>query len=467
MQKVQKAKNFAKSLHTKDSRLSGENVYDHTLRVHNKLKDSGVTDDNILIAALLHQALTYSTEVEKEILKEFGEDVTNIVRGYNALSEKKVAHEGTQGINEKYIIQTYLNLAKDLRVLLIRLADKADNIETAFALTRKHRKQVAERAFYVYAPITRLLGLSSLTKDLENGAFKVLYPKEYFLIETAITDRKPTIEKFFRENIPVVKDLLKEEGIKADISYRIKHIYGIYRKAKHLAGKGLKKIGKDYSGVYDIAAMRVIVDTEENCYKTEALLCELWDSIVEVRDDYIKNPKPSGYKSIHNHHIADDSLQIEVQIRTKEMHEINEYGPASHVYYKVGESLKKNLGRSDDILKELSQWKEEQLNNEGDTSLDQFTDNVYAFTPKGDIIELPKGSSVIDFAYGVHTGIGNSCVGAVVNGEIVKLDYQIRNGDQVIIKTLSSKKLPSRDWLKFAKSARTKAHIRKALRIFD
>ncbi len=465
MQKIQKAKNFTKTLHSKDFRLSGENVYEHTLRVHNKLREAGVTDENILIAALLHQAPTYSNEILKEIDKNFGKEIESIVRSYNVLSHIKVAHEGTQGINEKYIIQTYLNLAKDLRVLLIRLADKADNIETAFALTRKHRKLVAERALYVYAPITRLLGLSILTKDLENGAFKVLYPKEHFLIENAIKERKPTIDKFFKGNIPVVRDLLREQGIKADLTYRIKHVYGIHRKAKHLANKELKKIGKDYSGVYDIAAMRVIVDTEENCYKAEALLCELWDHVVEVRDDYIKNPKPSGYRSIHNHHIVDNDMQIEIQIRTKEMHEINEYGPASHFYYKVGENLKKNLSKNPDWLKELANWREAQTKDEKDNSLEHFSDRVFAFTPKGDIIQLPKGATIIDFAYEVHTGVGNSCIGAAVNGEIEKLDYQIQNGDQIEIRTLSSKKKPSRDWLDFAKTSKARAHIRKTLRL--
>lgn len=463
--KVAKAKKFARDLHKDHIRLSGEPVYEHTIRTYEKLKKLGVNDETILVSAILHQSLSFSDEVKPSIEEEFGKEVLEIVENYKRLSNISVSHEGSQGVNEKYILQTYLNLAKDLKVLLIRLADKVDNIDTAFALSRKQQKKVAEKALYVYSPIARLLGLMQFSDALENGAFKVLYPKEYYRVEKMREEKRPEIEKFFKENIPAIKDLLKESGVNTEISFRLKGIYSIYKKAIYISTKNKGKVTKDYEGIYDLVAMRIITDTVEGCYKTEAVIDELWEPITDERDDYIKNPKPNGYKSIHNLHKAEKDLIVEVQIRTKEMHDYNEYGPASHLYYKVGKDLAKSLETDPDTLKKLKNWQDERQENEETDYLKQFRDDVYVFTPKGDIIKLPKGATPVDFAYEIHTKIGNSCVGAVVNGEIKKLDYQLHNGDQVEIKTLSNKKKPSSDWLEFVKSSKAKHDIRKELKL--
>ena len=459
--KIQKAKAFARDLHKDHSRLTGENVFRHVSRVHNHLRDAGVQDEDILIASLLHQSLTFSKEIEPLVKKEFGEEVWNIINAYHKLSDASISFESAKGVNEKYIIQTYLNLADDLRILLVRLADKVDNIQTAFALEPDHRKRVAEKALYLYAPIARLLGLMQFTKALENGAFKVLQPREYYVVKLATEEKRPEIERFFSRNIPAIKELLKENEINASISHRTKHLYSIYRKAleKEQSGK--------YADVLDIAAMRVLVPTDQDCYKTEALISEIWDALPEFRDDYIKNPKASGYKSIHNQYMAEKNVQLEVQIRTHEMHEYNEYGPASHVFYKIGSSLKDNLAKNPNWLKELTNWKDVVRYNKamGDLRLLDNTKNVYAFTPKGDIIRLPEGSTPVDFAYAIHTNVGHACMGAIINGHIAKLDQKIQNGDQIEIKTLASKKKPSSDWLKFVKSPDAKMEIKRALKL--
>jgi len=207
-----------------------------------------------------------------------------------------------------------------------------------------------------------------------------------------------------------------------------------------------------------MAAMRVIVPTIQDCYKAEALISEIWEPIPEARDDYIKSPKPSGYQSIHDLHQAEKDIQVEVQIRTREMHEYNEFGPASHIFYKTGTHLKENLEKNPNWLKDLVNWNL-------DSPLSQVSKNVYAFTPKGDIMELPEGATAVDFAYAVHTNVGHRCVGALVNGEIVSLGYEIKNGDQIEVRTLSSKKKPSADWLNFVKSPRAKTEIKRALNL--
>lgn len=461
---LKKAKKLAQKIHKNESRLSGDTVVDHLFRVYDKLTNIGVEDENILVGALLHQCPTKDKSMLNQIKSNFDKDVVKIVKTYQNLSDTDIPCPNGTNINEKYIIQTYLNLAEDLRVLLIRLADKADNIKTAHALNPKKRQRVAQRAMYLYAPIARLLGLYKLTSDLENGAFKHLYPDKYFQIKKAVNKKRPFYDKFFKETTRVLKDLFEERSIDVVITYRIKHIYGIHKKAQQIMQKhdGIK-IGKDYSGVFDMAAMRIIVNTKKQCYEVEDILNQIWEQIMEVRDDYIQNPKPSGYKSLHNHYKTRNGMQIEIQIRTHKMHEENEFGTASHVFYKVGNYFKDKLKDNPNWLKELHHWQEEKQLKEADTELKQFKNTVYAFTPKGDIIELPKDATAIDFAYSIHTSIGHSCVGAIVNDEIKKLTYKIQNGDRIKIQTSSSKKKPSADWMDIAKTSRAKTAIRKKL----
>lgn len=466
--KLKTASLFAKKLYKDFTRLSGENAYEHALRVTRKLIDSNITDENVLVASLLHLAFETPNINKKELtsqLKEaFGEDILQIIQIYNELHSIKVAHEGTQGLNEKLIIQTYMNLAKDIRVLLIRLADRADNIETAYALPRELGIQVAQRSLYVYSPIARLLQLNTITKELENGGFKILYPSRFYEIEQEIKEKLPHLEEFLNKNIPVIKEILLESGINCEITYRIKHIYSIHKKSQKYISSGLAT-SKNLSEIYDISAMRIIVDTTELCYKTEDILNKLWERQDKLRDDYILSPKPSGYQSLHNVYKTEDGSFVEIQVRTHEMNELNKFGKASHLAYKLGDKFKKNMQENPNFLKDVSGWSKELETNEGITKIKHFENKVYVFTPKGDIIEIPNGGCIVDFAYGVHTKIGNSCVGGLVNGVIQKLNYVLKTGDVVEIKTSLSKRKPNHDWLKFVKSDKAKVHIRKELRI--
>lgn len=335
---VQKAKEFAIQVHEGHKRASGENYYEHTFRVAEKLKNIGITEENILTAAVLHQILDYSNVLEPEIEKRFGREVLDLVKGYKKLSDTAVAATVTQpeNLNEKYIMQAYINMASDVRTLVIRLADKIDNLETSFALSKEKRIANAQKALYFYSPLARMIGMSKMAVQLENNAFKILKPGEYARLESFMNKRLPKITKVLEETQGVVCDFLKEKKIKAKIHVRVKHMYGIYRKSNYYMSKG-KDPGKNFSNVYDIAAMRVIVDTIEQCYLTEQLLMSLLESIPEERDDYIHQPRPSGYQSLHNVFKFSKDIWAEIQIRTQEMHEQAEFGPASHLLYKIGD----------------------------------------------------------------------------------------------------------------------------------
>jgi GTP pyrophosphokinase len=466
---IEQAKQFAQKLYKDHYRISGENVYFHALRVSERLAKTGVKDEKLTIAAILHLALEIPQDNKAETIQQieelFGHEVLEVIKAYTELHITKVTHEGSHGLNDKYIVQTYINLVKDLRVLLIRLADKVDNINTAYALPRELGIVVAQKALYVYAPIARLLQLSSIYKILENGAFKILYPDKYYEIEQLLNEKMPKLQEFFAQEIPVIKDLLAENGIKADITYRIKHLYSIYKKAQKYMLKEGADANPKYSEVYDISAMRIVVDSVEDCYEVEDLMNRIWEQQDKFRDDYIKDPKQSGYQSLHNVYQTDKGDFVEVQIRTREMHEFNEFGSASHIFYKIGDKFKKNLKENPNFVKELSDWKKNQEMDESSSQIKHFESKVYAYTPKGDIIEIPAGGCVLDFAYGVHTSVGNGCIGAIVNGQMQKLTHVIKTGDTVEIKTSNTRKKPNRDWLDFVKSEKAKTHIRKELRL--
>ena len=472
MSNVQKAKEIAKQIHENHKRLSGETYADHSTRVFKKLKKHNIREESTLIAALLHHSLRYSAEVENEIKKLFGEDVLTLIKNYAAISSAKIERDSPRGFNEKYIMQTYINLSKDIRTIAIRVADKADNLEHSWALPKEKRDYNAEKALHLYSPLARIIGMSRLAVELENEAFKILHPEEYYKIERLIKRQRPKINKLFGEVKRFLGGLLEENGIKRyEIQSRIKHQYGLFRKAVHFDNCG-KEVGNEYENMYDFAALRVLVNNVEECYLVENLLKDLWDYLPEERDDYIENPRPSGYKAIHNAFEIDKDFVAEVQIKTFDMHEQSEYGLSSHLLYKIGdkdraskatEEFKKYLRENPYWFKDLNFWEIERSLSEFSPKT-PFGEMVYAFTPKGDIIELPKGATVLDFAYAIHAGLGHSCIGAFVNSGIVKLDYIVGNGDVVEIKTLKSKKKPSRDWLGIVKTKRAKAAIRKGLR---
>ncbi len=456
---LEKAKALAQKYHGDDKRESGESLYSHLDAVYQKMLLAGIDDQKILASAFTHH-LPRSVKDGIEIIKrEIDEEVGKITELYHNLSQKNVQQKNpAKNFNEHYIIQTYINLARDMRVLVLALANQCHNIETAFALPPQSRQEVAQKTLFLYAPISKMLGLPQFTNTLENESFKILNPGMYAKIAKAVEQKTARIQGFFGEAIPVIIDFLSAEGIQAEISHRIKHIYSIYRKAERYIGRGIK-VDDTLDAIYDIGAMRIITKSLEEVYKVEDILKSLWEQIPHLRDDYIQKPRPTGYRSLHNTFIVEPNLHIEVQIRTQEMHQEAEYGVCSHLFYKIGEKFKRELEKNPNWVRDLNYY-----NSYDKVVIKHFSNNVYAFTPKGDIIELPKGAKALDFAYYVHTDVGNSCVGARINGQIVKLDTLVKDGDIVEILIDRRKKYPSRDWLTLAGTKKARWEILKGLR---
>ncbi|HAZ29759.1 TPA: hypothetical protein DCY43_03400 [candidate division WWE3 bacterium] len=457
---LEKAKELAHKIHTNTTRASGDPLVDHLANVCEKLTSAGITDEIVLASAWLHHMPEAATDAANLISSQVGAEVANIVELYHNLRLVDIKKESPKHFNENYIVQTYMNLAQDMRVLVLALANQAHNIETAHALPQVKRLETAEKTLYLYAPIGKMLGISDFTKTLENEAFKILNPAEYLKIKTVIEEKTPQIKAFFEQAVSVVGQLLEESGVKAQVSYRIKHIYSTYRKAERYKDKG-DEVGEDFSSIYDLAAMRIVVDTEEQVYLVESLLSSLWDQLPHLRNDYILKPRPTGYRSLHNVFRVENNLHIEVQIRTYEMHQEAEYGVCSHLFYKIGEKFKNELANNPNWVKELNYFEAYK------PQISHFDKNVYAFTPKGDIIELPKGAKAIDFAYYVHTDIGDGCVGAKINGIMAKIDTVINDGDVVEILVDKNKKTPSRDWLSMVGTKKAKWEILKRLRLAE
>lgn len=469
--KVEQAIELARQVHSGHKRLTGESYADHTVRVFEKLKKYGILDETTLIAALLHHSLDYSNEPEAVIVRLFGGDTVELIRNFRKVAAVKVNTDTPNNLNEKYLIQAYVNMAKDIRTLIIRLADKADNLANSMFLPREKREQIANKALFVYSPLARIIGVSRLTAELENNAFKIIDPGEYLRLEKIISKKIEKSTDVVEETKRFLQSIFAENGIRVTIQHRVKHLYGLYRKAVLRRSEG-KDPGKNLSEIHDIIAMRVLVKNVADCYLVENLLKEALPFIPEEHDDYIKNPRKSGYKSLHNVFKIARGLNMEIQVKTHDMHLYNEFGPASHLLYKIGDNdrssaavdeFKKYLVESPNWFKEINYWEKERgrVDFKANTPFSKF---VYAFTPKGDIIELEKGATVLDFAYAVHTKLGHSCIGAVVNGQMVKLSQEVHDGDYVEIKTLRSKLKPSDDWLNIAKTKRAISHIKRGLK---
>lgn len=458
---LEKARRLAKKYCGGKKRTFGEDLYEHLEVVLQKLLAAGIKDEKVLAAALLHHLPERFDKPDKalEIIKaEIDEDVAKIVELYYNLSQKDLKQESPKHFNENYIVQTYINLAQDMRVLVLALANQCHNIETAFVLSPEKRRQVAEKTLFLYAPIAKMLGLSDFTKILEDESFKVVNPAMYIKIQKAVELKAAKIQDFFNEAVPIVSTFLKENGIDAEVSHRIKHIYSIYQKSEQYIGRG-KRVGKNFDLIYDIGAMRIVTQTVDEVYTAEDILKSLWEQIPHLRDDYIQKPRPNGYRSLHNTFIVEPGLHIEVQIRTREMHEEAQYGLYSHLFYKIGEKFKNELEKNPNWVKDLNYYE-----SYDKATITHFSHNVYAFTPKGDIIELPKGAKALDFAYYIHGDIGNAFAGAKINGRIVKLDTIVKNGDIVEILLDRKRQNPSKDWLGLVGTKRARWEILKGLR---
>lgn len=451
---LRKAIDFIEEKHGNQVRASGEPYITHPIEVALILAQMGLDIDTV-IAGLLHDVLEDTQTTYQELEEKFGRQVASIVQGVTKLGkfEFKDIQEQKAENYRKLILAT----AKDLRVILVKLADRLHNMKTLGYLRKDKQIRIARETLEVYVPIANRLGLWNIKTELEDLCFMYLYPSEYEKVKNFVGESKKELEEYLKKIfIPKLKEALKLSGINAHITYRPKHLYGIWQKTIR---KGIK-----LEDVHDILGVRVILGTPQECYTVLGIIHSTFKPVPGKFDDYISLPKPNLYQSLHTTVIGPKGRMVEVQIRTWEMHERAEKGIAAHWAYKEGKSIKDNSIYS--WLKSLvesiqgSKTPHELIEN---MKLELFSEEVFVFTPKGDLLVLPKGATPVDFAYHIHTDIGNHCAGAKVNGRIVSLDYKLQNGDMVEIITHPNKK-PNPEWLKFVVTSKAKNKIKAYLK---
>ncbi len=449
---IEKAYNFASKFHEGQIRKSGEPYIIHPLSVTEILVDLGL-DEITLTAALLHDIVEDTDVTLGEIKGIFGEEVACLVDGVTKLSRiEYVSKEERQVENYR---KMFLAMANDIRVVIIKLADRLHNMRTLKYQSFWKQRETAKETLEIYAPLAHRLGISKVKWELEDLCLRYLYPDKYYnLVEQIQMKREERIE-YITELITVLSDELDKAEIKVDISGRPKHFYSIYKK--------MEEKGKELSEIYDLIAVRIICDSVRDCYGILGIIHTLWKPIPGRFKDYIAMPKPNMYQSLHTTVIGKTGVPIEIQIRTWDMHFTAEYGIAAHWLYKEND---KNPERKSHELAWLENIKE--MQNEFQDSkefvetvkFDLFSDRVFVFSPKGDVFELPRGSNPIDFAYLVHTDVGHRCIGAKINGKIVPIDYKLKTGDIIEVMTSKQAHGPSRDWLNIVQTSQAKNRIR-------
>jgi GTP pyrophosphokinase len=449
---------YAAEAHKSQHRYSGDPYIVHTLGAASVLSDMQL-DTPTLKAALLHDVIE-DTEITADNIRErFGDDVATLVDGVTKLG--KLPFKNVLDYQAENLRKMFLVMAKDIRVVLIKLADRLHNMNTIQAHRREKQISIAQETLEIYAPLAHRLGIYHIKRELEDLSFRVIDPEMYYDIRRRVRKKMPESENVIKKGMEILGERLREDGIMAQINGRPKHYYSIYEKMNR------KNLSLDQ--IYDILALRVILNTLAECYQVLGIVHTIWKPIPGQFDDYIANPKGNMYQSLHTTVVGPNGEPLEVQIRTWEMHRLAEYGIAAHWQYK------EKLVKASDIDVRLS-WIRKALEGQGESSepsefldhikTDVLTTEVFVFTPQGKVISVPNGSTPIDFAYSVHTQVGHKCVGAMVNGRIVPMDYTLQNGDIVRILT-SPQGRPSRDWLKIAMSNRTRNKIRSYFRQID
>ncbi|MDP2837802.1 MAG: RelA/SpoT family protein [Candidatus Moranbacteria bacterium] len=461
---------FAEAAHRGQKRKSGEDYISHSLHVAKILSEIGM-EENTLVAGLLHDVPEDTEVTLSEIEKKFGSDVALLVDGITKLGKIKL-----RGSKEEYYLENlrkmFLAMAQDIRVVIIKLADRLHNMRTLEHLPREKQERIARETLEIYAPIANRLGIGEIKGELEDICFKYLDPIHYEetrkIEETYLHEGKAYMDR----TVAFFHSFLAKEKIRVtDISGRTKHLYRLYQK--------LKRHDMDITRIYDLVAIRIIVPGIADCYEALGIIHREYRPMVGRIKDYISLPKPNGYQSLHTTIFGPDGRILEVQIRTKKMHDEAEYGIAAHwLYTEKSRSIWRNIfSRQKHTvvpLKELTwitqlkEWQKEVGRDDKEfvegLRIEFFKNHIFAFTPKGDIIELPEEVTPIDFAYAIHSEIGHRAVGAKADGKMVPLDYHIQNGQVIEILTVKEKKKPSRDWLSFVKTSTAKSHIRHALR---
>jgi GTP pyrophosphokinase len=450
---VRQAYAIAYEAHDGQKRASGEPYIDHPVAVAHILIDLGLDADTIA-AALLHDVVEDTAITLPQVEQLFGHDVAHLVDGVTKLTvlENQTKEDAQANTYRKMFIA----MADDPRVILVKLADRLHNMRTISVMKPESQQRNARETLDIYAPLANRLGIWQLKWELEDRSFAVLYPEKYQEIKRALNIRRQERERTVQRVIAKMQQELGKEGIRADITGRPKHIYSIYRK--------MERKNVSFDQIYDQLAVRVIVDTVADCYRVLGIVHATWPPVPGEFDDYIARPKESLYQSLHSTVLIPGGQPCEVQIRTHEMHEVAERGIAAHWRYKEG------FGRRDPTFETKLAWLRSLIVGRHELSAPEFVETlkteeleeqVYVLSPKGKIIELPVGSTPVDFAYRIHSQIGNSCAGAKVNNRIVPLDYQLANGDIVQVITTKNGRGPSRDWLSFVKTSGARSHIRR------
>ena len=449
---VTKAYNLAEEAHKDQRRVSGEPYILHPLAVAQILADMKI-DTTTITASLLHDVVEDTSYTLEDIKKMFGKEVAFLVDGVTKLSRLNYRTKEDQQLNS--MRKMFLAMAKDVRVVVIKLADRLHNMRTLRYMRSDKQKRIAQETLEIFAPLAHRLGIFNIKWELEDLSFRYLEPDKYYDLVDQMKQKRHVREEIVNEAIDVLKKALDEAHIHCEINGRPKHFYSIYKK--------MKKDNRDLSQVYDLFAIRVIVDDVKDCYGVLGIVHSLWKPLPYRFKDYIAMPKPNTYQSLHTTVIGTRGQPVEIQIRTWEMHRIAEYGVAAHWRYKEGNQTANKDAFDEKMgwLRNLLEWQDTSNPKEfvNALKLDAFSDEVFVFSPRGDVIDLPQGSIPIDFAYRIHTDVGHRCVGAKINGKIVPLDYKLKNGDIVEIITSKVGK-PSLDWLNIVGSSESRSKIR-------
>jgi len=459
---IKRAYVYSAKVHQGQIRKTGEPYLVHPLEVAGLLADLRL-DEASIVTGLLHDTIEDTLATREEIQELFGEEIADLVDGVTKLSQFSAGNtkEEKQAENFRKMV---VAMAKDIRVLLVKLADRTHNMRTLEAMSVEKQERIARETLDIYAPLANRLGMQKVKSELEDLSFRYLKPTDHDDLEARVASRARERDQFVAEVIEIIREKLKESGIDAQVHGRVKHLYSIWRK--------MRQQELPFEQIHDLIAFRVIVGSVAQCYEALGIIHSLWKPVPGRFKDYIAIPKPNMYQSLHTTVVGPRAERVEVQIRTEEMHRIAEQGVAAHWRYK--ESVRKDgkapvRGSDADAfgwLRQLLEWQRE-LSDPTEfletVKVDLFADEVFVFTPKGDVKSLPRGATPLDFAYAVHSEVGHHCVGAKVNGKIVPLRYRLKNGDTVEILT-SPHSQPSKDWLTFVRTSRAQARIRQFTR---
>lgn len=451
---IRMAYEIAQKAHQGQTRVSGEAYIIHPLHVAEILTELHL-DDVTISAALLHDVVEDTTYTLDQMKELFGEEVAMLIDGVTKLG--RLQYKSKEEAQLESYRKMFLAMAKDIRVIMIKLADRLHNMRTLKYMREDKQKRIARETIEIYAPLANRLGISSIKWELEDLCLRYLEPEIYYDLVENVKQKRKERQSFIETSIRQIQEKLEEAHIKADISGRAKHFYSIYKK--------MKRDNKDLSEIYDLSAVRVLVDSVKDCYGVLGVIHAMWKPIPGRFKDYIAMPKSNGYQSLHTT-VMTRGYPLEIQIRTFAMHQVSEYGVAAHWKYKEAGKGAKATGAVDQKMSWLRQMVslQQELSDPKEyfeaLKVDIFSDEVFVFTPKGDVVDLPKGSIPIDFAYRIHTEVGHHCVGAKVNGKLVPLEYKLKNGDIVSVITNKANNGPSRDWLNIVASSETRSKIR-------